>query len=141
MNEFKLICVSARDWSARGEQYGEQAALEVRMCVETYKEHLSRIKGLEWQDAREESIRYLPIVTAALPGETGMLRGVARSSGVDFEDMMVLNIRYEMLKYTKWLKEQYVAPHAGAWIEILYFSPSATAARVAPHAGARSERK
>ena len=101
MNEFKLICVSARDWSARGEQYGEQAAPEIRMCVETYKEHLSRMKGLEWRDAREEAMRYLPIVTTALPGETGMLRGVARSSGVDFEDIMVLNTRYEILHYPK----------------------------------------
>ena len=101
MKEFKLIRVSAPDGFGRGEQYGEQAAREIRMCVETYKEHLSNMKGLDWPGAREEAERYLPLATAALPMETDMLRGVARGSGVDFEDIMVLNTRYEILHYPK----------------------------------------
>lgn len=101
MKEFRLIRLSARDAFARGEQYGEQAACEIRTCVETYKEHLSRMKGLDWKGAREEATKYLPLVTAALPNETDMLRGTARASGVDFEDVMVLNTRYEILHYPK----------------------------------------
>ena len=97
--EFKFVRVSAPDAFGRGKEYGEQAREEVGLCVETYKEHLSRLKGLDWQQAREEAGKYLPLVEAALPWETDMLRGVAVGSGADFEDVMVLNTRYEILHY------------------------------------------
>jgi isopenicillin-N N-acyltransferase-like protein len=101
MKEFRLIRVSAPDSFGRGEQYGEQAAHEIRLCIETYKDHLSGMRRLDWQTAREEAMKYLPLVGAALPVETEMLRGVARGSGADFEDLMVLNTRYEILHYPK----------------------------------------
>jgi isopenicillin-N N-acyltransferase-like protein len=46
-------------------------------------------------------MRYLPLVGGALPAETDMLRGIASGSQNDFEDIMVLNTRYEILHYPK----------------------------------------
>ncbi len=99
MKEFKFIRLAAPDSFGRGKEYGAQAAKEIGLCVETYREHFAHMQGLGWQDARDEAMRYLPLVSVALPEETEMLRGVAEGAGVDFEEIMVLNTRYEMLHY------------------------------------------
>ena len=98
---FRLIRVSASSAFERGAQYGEQAREEIAKCLEMYRAHLCVMKGLDWPSAREEAMRYLPLVSAALPLETDMLRGVAEGSGVDFREIMVLNTRYEILHYPK----------------------------------------
>jgi isopenicillin-N N-acyltransferase-like protein len=101
MRELKLVKVSAPDSFGRGEEYGAQARDEILRCIETYKEHLYLHAHLRWQDAMQDAGRYLPLVIAALPDETNMLRGVASGAGVDFGEIMVLNTRYEMLHYPK----------------------------------------
>lgn len=100
-NEFKFIHVSASSDFELGEQYGCQAKEEIELCIEMYKVHLSRLRGLGWSEAREEAESYLPLVSAALPRETSILRGVAAGARADFSDIMVLNTRYEMLHYPK----------------------------------------
>lgn len=101
MKEFKFVRVSAPDSFGRGKEYGAQAVDEIRLCVDMYKAHLAKLGGFDWQAARKDAARYLSLTGAALQPETDMLRGVAAGSGVDFEDIMVLNTRYEMLHYPK----------------------------------------
>ena len=101
MKEYRLVRVSASDSYGRGVEYGRQAADEVRMCVATYREHMAHLKGITWETATAEAMGHLPLVEAALPPETEMLRGVSEGSGVSFEDIMVLNTRYEILHYPR----------------------------------------
>lgn len=101
MKEFKFVRLTAADSFGRGREYGAQAGDEIRLCVGTYKVHLSLQQGFDWKEARDEAMRYLPLVSAALPEETEMLRGISEGSKVDFEDIMVLNTRYEILHYPK----------------------------------------
>lgn len=101
IKEFKLVRVAAPDGYRCGIAYGREAAAEVRLCVETYRGHLANTRGLTWTEARDEAMAHLPLVEAALPFETDMLKGVAEGSGVDFEDIMVLNTRYEILHYPR----------------------------------------
>ena len=100
-NAYRLIRVSAPTAFERGAQYGAQAKEEVAACLDMYKAHLCVMKDVDWQAAREEAQRYLPLVSAALPIETEMLHGVAEGSGASFEDILVLNVRYEILHYPK----------------------------------------
>lgn len=99
--EFRLIRIPAGDAFEQGGEYGAQAKQEIGLCIEMYKEHLSMLRGLTWSDARREAQRYLPLTEAALPYEVSMLRGVAAGAGARFEDIMVLNTRYETLHYPK----------------------------------------
>lgn len=99
--EFKLIRVPAAGAFEQGEAYGAQARHEIGLCLEMYREHFAMLRSLKWSDAAAEAQKYLPLTEAALPYETEMLRGTAAGAGVSFEDIMVLNTRYEMLHYPK----------------------------------------
>jgi isopenicillin-N N-acyltransferase-like protein len=101
MGGFKLVKISAPGAFGRGAQYGEQSAGEIARCVDMYKEHLTLLRGITWDDARDAAMRYLPFVQNALPFETETLRGISAGSGACFEDVMVLNTRYEILHYPK----------------------------------------
>lgn len=101
LNGFKLIRVPAAGAFEQGEAYGAQAGHEIRLCIEMYREHFAMLRTLKWSDVSAEARKYLPLTEAALPYETLMLRGVAAGAGVSFEDIMVLNTRYEILHYPK----------------------------------------
>lgn len=98
---FKLVRAAGPDSFGHGVLYGEQARKEIALCIGMYKEHLLKIKDMTWADARGEAMKYLPFTSAVFPWETEMIRGIASGAGTDFEDIMVLNTRYEILHYPK----------------------------------------
>ena len=99
MMKFKTIFLTAPDSFGRGEEYGRRTRQEIGLCLDSYKKHFMTLRNLSWEEARKDACEYLPLVSGALPQETEMLRGVAAGSGYDFEDIMVLNTRYEILHY------------------------------------------
>ena len=101
MKEYKFVRVGAHDSYGRGVEYGRQARDEVHKCIATYREHMENHKGIDWETAKVEAMAHLPLVEAALPPETAMLRGVSEGAGVSFEDIMILNTRYEILHYPR----------------------------------------
>ena len=99
MKEFRLIQISADTPLARGVQYGRQAAGEIATCISTYKDRFQRTRNLSWDRVREMAMGHVPYAQAAMPDMVEEARGIAQGAGVDFEDIMVLNCRYEILHY------------------------------------------
>lgn len=99
--KFDVIHVAGDSPGEVGRDYGRKARDLIERCIETYREHFRRLQDLRWEDARVDAARYLPLVEAALPVETEMLRGAAEGAEVPFADILVLNTRYEMLHYPK----------------------------------------
>lgn len=99
MKEFRFIKVSADTPLERGVQYGRQAAAEIATCVETYRNRFYSGRSLSWEKVRALAMDHLPYIQALMPDILEEARGVAQGAGVDFEDIMVLNCRYEILHY------------------------------------------
>jgi isopenicillin-N N-acyltransferase-like protein len=81
----------------RGRQYGEQAAGRIRLGISHYGEQLAKI-GLSGTRLREVVESFLPQIArfdAAYPEE---MRGIAEGAKVEFESVVLLNARTEIIK-------------------------------------------
>lgn len=101
MKEFRLVKISAGTPLERGVQYGRQAAGEIATCIGTYRERFQSGRGLGWEAVRQMAMAHLPYAKDLMPDIVEEAEGVARGAGVDFEDIMALNCRYEILHYPR----------------------------------------
>lgn len=99
MKEFRLIKISADTPFQRGMQYGEQAVSEIHTCISTYRDRFLATRSLGWKTVREMSMAHLPCIEAMMPDMLEEAKGIAQGAGVDLEDIMVLNCRYEILHF------------------------------------------
>lgn len=98
MNQFLLVKMSGAEPYERGVQYGQQAVREIMDGIRGYERHFGRSVGMTWEQIRENSERYIPLLEADCPDELAEARGIADGAKVDFKDIMALNCRYEILK-------------------------------------------
>ena len=98
MTEFRLIKVSGEALQ-RGEQYGEQAREEISLAIESYKHHFSHAKKLSWDHAKDAARMNISLIENKMPEQFLEMKGIAKSSGADFDDILVLNNRYEYLHF------------------------------------------
>lgn len=98
MNSFLLVEMAGADPYERGRQYGRQAIREIHSGIRGYERHFSKSVDMTWEQIRENSGRYIPLLEVECPEELAEARGIADGSGVDFGDIMALNCRYEILK-------------------------------------------
>ena len=93
---FPLIEVSGPP-RERGRQYGEQAAARIARGVEHYAGQLART-SLGWAGIRGLVTDYLPHIERFEPAYVDEMRGIAEGAGLDFEAIVLLNARTEILK-------------------------------------------
>ncbi len=93
---FPLIEVSGPP-RVRGRQYGEQAASRIALGVEHYTAQLAR-SSCDWPTIRGLVQDYLPRIAAFEPAYVEEMRGIAEGAGLDFEAVVLLNARTEILK-------------------------------------------
>lgn len=96
--EFKLVKISAADPFDRGLQHGEGARETIVKGVSYYQKRFAA-QQVEWRKVREKAMRYVDFLAKDYGDLLDEIRGIGRGAGVDFEDMMVLNTRYELLKF------------------------------------------
>lgn len=99
MKEFRLIKISAATPLERGVQYGKQAAAEIVTCINTYRDRFQSTRSLNWESVREIAMAHVPYIEEAMPDILEEARGIAQGASVDFEDIMALNCRYEILHF------------------------------------------
>ena len=99
MDTFQLITIKSSDPFIRGLQYGQQAEALIHLGIEGYQRHFSKTLDLTWKDITEKSRLYLDLLEREFPEELEEARGIAEGSSVPLEDILVLNCRYEILKY------------------------------------------
>jgi isopenicillin-N N-acyltransferase-like protein len=80
----------------RGRQYGEQAKDRVRRSVDYYAAQLAA-SGVAWPRAKELVAGYLPVIEGFSPAFLDEMRGIAEGAGVDFEGIVIVNARTEMM--------------------------------------------
>jgi isopenicillin-N N-acyltransferase-like protein len=97
-------------WGApreRGRQYGRAAAARIRRGVEHYTTQLEAA-ALSWPAIREVVRGYVPHIDAFEPAYVEEMRGVAEGAGLEFEAIVLLNARTEILKSAQ--RRQGVSP-------------------------------
>jgi isopenicillin-N N-acyltransferase-like protein len=93
---FPLIDVSGAP-RERGRQYGAQAASRIALGVEHYAAQLAG-SGCDWPTVRGLVQDYVPRIDAFEPAYVDEMRGIAEGAGLDFEAVVLLNARTEILK-------------------------------------------
>jgi isopenicillin-N N-acyltransferase-like protein len=81
----------------RGRQYGRQATRRIALGIEHYAGQLATM-SCDWAMIRGLVQEYLPRIDAFEPAYVEEMRGIAEGAGVDFEAVVLLNARTEILK-------------------------------------------
>ncbi len=97
---FKEIYIKSADPYERGVQHGSQVRDNILEICEGYKESFAK-KGFTWQEALDMAMEYVPFLEREMPDLLAEARGIADGAQVDFAIVMVLNLRYELLKLKK----------------------------------------
>jgi len=82
---------------ARGVSYGQQAAARIHRGVGHYIEQLKR-SAFDWPDIRAAVGEYLPTIAAFDESFVDEMRGIAEGAQIDFEAIVLLNARTELLQ-------------------------------------------
>jgi isopenicillin-N N-acyltransferase like protein len=81
----------------RGRQYGEQAAARVRRSVSAYREVFAEVAGWDWATVRAEAARFEAPIASVHPRYLDEMRGLADGAGLDFLDVLAINVRTEVM--------------------------------------------
>lgn len=81
----------------RGRLYGERAAARIHRCIAAYRDAFRHRAGLEWSAAVAHARTFVADVEAFSPDSLLEMRGMAQGAGVDFDAILVLNCRSELM--------------------------------------------
>ena len=80
-----------------GFQHGELFKDKILNSIQCYKEMFMDYSNLEWSRAKKLSTRFVEVIRDYNPDYLEEIRGVAEGSGLDFEDILALNCRSELV--------------------------------------------
>lgn len=81
----------------RGHQYGEQASERVHRSVSAYRDVFAQLAGWDWEKVRREAARFEEPIAAFGPGYLAEMRGIAAGAGLDYHDVLAINVRTEVM--------------------------------------------
>jgi isopenicillin-N N-acyltransferase-like protein len=81
----------------RSRQYGEQARDRVRRSVSAYRDVFAELAGWQWDTVRAEAARFEAPIAALRPHYLAEMRGIADGAGIDFGDVLAINVRTEVM--------------------------------------------
>jgi len=77
--------------------YGEKGKEKILMNMESYKRILKEANGLSWSKLKEISEKGLEEIKSFNDKAVEVMRGIADGAKLKFEDVLILNYRYELL--------------------------------------------
>jgi isopenicillin-N N-acyltransferase like protein len=83
--------------SDRGRQLGEVASERVGRSIANYVETFSHYTGLDWSEICDRAEAFLPSLEAYDAELIEELHGVADGAGVEFRDLLAINVRTEVM--------------------------------------------
>lgn len=94
--ELPIVSVrgAARD---RGVQYGSAAADRVRRTRDAYAEVYAHFAKWDWDRVRAEAAPFVEPIRAFHPASIEEMTGIAEGAGLDFDDVLAMNLRTEIL--------------------------------------------
>lgn len=96
----KEVYVKSANPFERGRQHGSQVKTEIEKVCQGYRKSFER-KGYTWEEAQQMAMEYVPYLEKEMPDLMEEARGIAAGAEVDLAVVMVLNTRYELLKFKK----------------------------------------
>jgi isopenicillin-N N-acyltransferase-like protein len=96
MGEYPQVRV-AGSAEQRGRQYGEQARDRVRHSVSAYRDVFASLVGWDWPTVCREAARFEAPIAAFRPSYVAEMRGIADGAGIDFADVLAINVRTEVM--------------------------------------------
>lgn len=96
MAEYPHVRVSG-DARQRGRQYGEQARDRVRRSVSAYRDVFATLAGWDWATVRAQAARFEAPIAALGPRYLAEMHGIAEGAGLDFADVLAINVRTEVM--------------------------------------------
>lgn len=79
-----------------GVQYGQQSIELIKLSLDTYRRMFS-VCQIDWSTACAKAQAHLPGLQTAVPHLVEELRGIAQGSQIDFDSLLALNCRTEIL--------------------------------------------
>lgn len=79
-----------------GYRHGQQAASQVQGTKDFYADYFSKSAKLDWPAVRDVAGRFAANIREKWPRYYEEMQGVARGSGLDFLDILALNVRTEI---------------------------------------------
>jgi len=80
-----------------GFSHGSKAKKYILHNISIYQQLFMNNAGVKWDDAKSASRRYIPYISSYDPDLLDEMRGIADGAGLDFEDILALNARSEVL--------------------------------------------
>lgn len=97
-NQADLPIVTVRGGARdRGAQYGEQAATRVHRTRDAYAEVYAHYATWDWDRVRDEAQAFVAPIESFHPASLEEMRGIADGSGLEFADVLAMNLRTEIL--------------------------------------------
>jgi len=99
MRTFQLVEIEGKTPYERGVEYGAQAKEKIQSGIEGYKLFFGQTSKINWDGIRKYAASYVPLIQKEMPEILAEAQGIAAGANVKFEDLMVLNTRYELTKF------------------------------------------
>ncbi|MCX8189238.1 MAG: C45 family peptidase [Nitrososphaeria archaeon] len=94
----KIIEISAEGKPFHiGKVYGERSRELISKNIETYKTIFLHKYGLEWKKLVEKAYKSMEEISSFNADAIEFMKGIADGSGISFNDILVLNYRYEII--------------------------------------------
>ena len=100
MARLKEIFIEGMDPFERGRQHGAQSGNRIANICKGYKESFAK-KGYTWEEAKARGEKYLPLLEKEVPDLLTEAKGIAAGAEVELAVILLLNARYELLKFKK----------------------------------------
>ena len=101
MARYKEVFVKSSDPFERGVQHGSHVKDEILAVIEGYKELFSKGQGYTWGELKDIAGKYVQFLSGDMDDLLQEAKGIAEGAGVEFAEVMILNTRYELLKFPK----------------------------------------
>ncbi|RDW76632.1 uncharacterized protein DSM5745_06624 [Aspergillus mulundensis] len=79
-----------------GLQHGQKAKDRIQNNIKTYTTFFHETAGLSWPESRSRSDIFVPTLQRLYPAILDEIRGIADGSGLEFADILALNVRSEI---------------------------------------------
>ncbi len=79
-----------------GLAHGRTAALEVSRSIAFYQNLFEKVAKLNWTSVTQLALKYQPYLSESWPQYVSEMEGVAEGAGVQYEDILALNVRTEI---------------------------------------------
>ncbi len=96
MTQFPFLEIEGTSYEI-GYQQGRHFKEQIQNNIHCYQAMFQDYSNLKWERAKELSRQFIPVIEAYNPDYLTEIRGVAEGSGFDFEDILALNCRSELV--------------------------------------------